>query len=200
MYQRKGLYKPPPGASDIPGLEVAGEVVAVGSAVQRFKRGDLVCALVTGGGYAEYAVANHSVTMRLPACLDVDEAAAMPETFMTVWLNLVQRGKPICTLRCGGSVRTTLTSSLRPLIAPAHIPTRLAATWTCVCTCLLPERSRRFRGAVAARLLCWCWAAPPTTYFPACNFQPGLLSLVGAGVAGIATPRFRSTPAAPFMR
>lgn len=93
VYQRKGLYNPPPGASDIPGLEIAGEVVAVGSDVQRFKRGDLVCALVTGGGYAEYAVANHAVTMTLPAGLDVTEAAAMPETFMTVWLNLMQRGK-----------------------------------------------------------------------------------------------------------
>lgn len=100
VYQRKGLYNPPPGASDIPGLEISGEVVDVGSDVRRFKRGDLVCALVTGGGYAEYAVANHNVTMTLPAGLDLVEAAAMPETFMTVWLNLVQRGK----LQAGESV------------------------------------------------------------------------------------------------
>ena len=93
VFQRKGLYNPPPGASDIPGLEIAGEVAAVGSNVRRFQPGDLVCALVTGGGYAEYAVAHHSVTMTLPAGLDLTEAAAMPETFMTVWLNLIQRGK-----------------------------------------------------------------------------------------------------------
>ncbi|WP_266183263.1 NAD(P)H-quinone oxidoreductase [Dyella humicola] len=100
VFQRKGQYAPPPGASDIPGLEIAGEVVAVGAAVHRFKPGDLVCALVTGGGYAEYAVANHNVTMKLPAGLGMIEAAAMPETLMTVWLNMIQRGK----LRTGESV------------------------------------------------------------------------------------------------
>ncbi|SAK93826.1 zinc-containing alcohol dehydrogenase superfamily protein [Caballeronia catudaia] len=92
VLQRKGLYKPPPGASDIPGLEVSGGIVEVGSDVRRFKAGDRVCALLTGGGYAEYAVANQAVTMHVPAGLDMIEAAAMPETFMTVWLNLVQRG------------------------------------------------------------------------------------------------------------
>lgn len=100
VFQRKGFYNPPPGASDIPGLEIAGEVIDVGSAVKRFKRGDVVCALVTGGGYAEYAVADHRVTMTLPKGLGVVEAAAMPETFMTVWLNLFQRGK----LQAGESV------------------------------------------------------------------------------------------------
>ncbi|AIF48126.1 zinc-binding dehydrogenase [Dyella japonica A8] len=100
VFQRKGQYNPPPGASDIPGLEIAGEVIAVGSAVNRFSQGDMVCALVTGGGYAEYAVANHNVTMKLPIGLGVAEAAAMPETFMTVWLNLIQRGK----LKAGESV------------------------------------------------------------------------------------------------
>lgn len=92
VFQRKGLYNPPPGASDIPGLEIAGEVVRVGAAVTRFRVGDSVCALVTGGGYAQYAVAKQQVTMGLPAGLTPVEAAAMPETFMTVWLNMVQRG------------------------------------------------------------------------------------------------------------
>lgn len=91
--QRKGLYDPPPGASDIPGLEVAGEVVSVGGAVTRFAVGDLVCALVPGGGYAEYALAHESNTLAIPEGLTVVEAAAMPETFLTVWLNLFQRGK-----------------------------------------------------------------------------------------------------------
>ena len=93
VFQRKGMYNPPPGASDIPGLEVAGEVVEVGADAQRFKRGDLVSALVTGGVYAEYALANENDTMKVPAGLDLFDAAAMPETFLTVWLNLVQRGK-----------------------------------------------------------------------------------------------------------
>ncbi len=93
VLQRKGLYSPPQGASDIPGLEVSGEIVEVGADVRRFKPGDLVCALLTGGGYAEYAVANQDVTMHLPKGLDLVEAAAMPESFMTVWLNMIQRGQ-----------------------------------------------------------------------------------------------------------
>ncbi|MWL86872.1 NAD(P)H-quinone oxidoreductase [Cupriavidus sp. SW-Y-13] len=93
VFQRKGLYDPPPGASDIPGLEVAGEVVAIGAGVTRFQAGDLVCALIPGGGYAEYGVANEHNTLYLPKGLRPVEAAAMPETFMTVWLNLFQRGQ-----------------------------------------------------------------------------------------------------------
>ncbi|WP_109477184.1 NAD(P)H-quinone oxidoreductase [Paraburkholderia sp. C35] len=93
LLQRKGLYDPPPGASDIPGLEVAGEVVAAGRSVTRFSVGDLVCALIPGGGYAEYAVAHESNTLAIPQGLSMIEAAAMPETFLTVWLNLFQRGK-----------------------------------------------------------------------------------------------------------
>lgn len=93
VFQRKGLYDPPPGASDLPGLEIAGDVVAIGAGVTRFAIGDKVCALIPGGGYAEYAVANESNTLAIPEGLGMVEAAAMPETFMTVWLNLFQRGK-----------------------------------------------------------------------------------------------------------
>ncbi|MGU7771849.1 NAD(P)H-quinone oxidoreductase [Burkholderia sp. MR1-5-21] len=93
VLQRKGLYDPPPGASDIPGLEIAGEVVAFGRDVTRFAIGDRVCALVPGGGYAEYAVAHEGNTFAIPEGLSTIEAAAMPETFMTVWLNLFQRGR-----------------------------------------------------------------------------------------------------------
>jgi NADPH2:quinone reductase len=93
LLQRKGLYDPPPGASDIPGLEVAGEIVSVGRDVTRFAVGDLVCALVPGGGYAEYAVAHESNALAIPDGLSMVEAAAMPETFLTVWLNLFQRGR-----------------------------------------------------------------------------------------------------------
>lgn len=92
LLQRKGLYDPPAGASDIPGLEIAGEVVALGSEVRGFAVGDPVIALVTGGGYAEYAVADERTTLHLPEGLTMVEAAALPETFMTVWVNLFQRG------------------------------------------------------------------------------------------------------------
>ncbi|PAJ78573.1 NAD(P)H-quinone oxidoreductase [Burkholderia ubonensis] len=93
LLQRKGLYDPPPGASDIPGLEIAGEIVAVGRDVTRFALGERVCALITGGGYAEYAVAHESNVLAIPDGLSMVEAAAMPETFLTVWLNLFQRGR-----------------------------------------------------------------------------------------------------------
>ncbi|WP_232072396.1 NAD(P)H-quinone oxidoreductase [Paraburkholderia pallida] len=93
VFQRKGLYDPPAGASDLPGLEVAGEVVALGAGVTRFAIGDRVCALVPGGGYAGYATAHESNTLFIPEGLSVVEAAAMPETFLTVWLNVFQRGQ-----------------------------------------------------------------------------------------------------------
>ncbi|MEJ2624485.1 MAG: NAD(P)H-quinone oxidoreductase [Pseudolabrys sp.] len=91
VMQRKGLYPPPPGASDIPGLEIAGEVAALGAGVTRWKVGDRVMALVSGGGYAEYCVANASHAMAVDG-LTMEEAAAVPETFFTVWHNVFQRG------------------------------------------------------------------------------------------------------------
>jgi NADPH:quinone reductase len=91
VMQRMGLYPPPPGAPDIPGLEIAGEVVALGTNVKRWKLGDRVMALVVGGGYAEYCIAHESHA--LPASgLSMIEAAAMPETFFTVWHNTFERG------------------------------------------------------------------------------------------------------------
>ena len=92
VFQRKGNYPPPPGASDIPGLEVAGEVVALGGGVDTWKVGDAVCALVAGGGYAAYAVAPAMQTLPVPAGLDMVQAAALPETFFTVWTNLFEAG------------------------------------------------------------------------------------------------------------
>ena len=91
VLQRQGLYPPPPGASDIPGLEIAGEVVALGSNVKRWKIGDRVFALVIGGGYAEYCLAHESHALPLSG-LPMVEAAAVPETFFTVWHNMVERG------------------------------------------------------------------------------------------------------------
>ena len=92
VLQRKGLYPPPPGASNIPGLEVAGEVAALGEGVTRWRLGDKVTALTAGGGYAEYALALEGSCMRVPAGLGMAEAACLPETFMTVWHNVFERG------------------------------------------------------------------------------------------------------------
>ncbi|TNE61106.1 MAG: NAD(P)H-quinone oxidoreductase [Alphaproteobacteria bacterium] len=91
VVQRLGLYPPPPGASDIPGLEVAGEVAAVGGKVPGFKAGDRVCALVPGGGYAEYCVAAPGSVLPIPDGMDYVTAAAIPETYFTVWSNLFDR-------------------------------------------------------------------------------------------------------------
>jgi NADPH2:quinone reductase len=92
VMQRKGQYPPPPGAPDIPGLEIAGEVVAVGGKVSRWKIGDKVCALVAGGGYAEYCLADEATALPVPKGFSFVEAAALPETFMTVWHNVFERG------------------------------------------------------------------------------------------------------------
>jgi putative PIG3 family NAD(P)H quinone oxidoreductase len=90
--QRQGRYPPPPGASDIPGLEIAGEIVALGPEVVGFNVGDKVTALLPGGGYAEYAVAAAPLCLPIPGALSVAEAAALPETYFTVWTNLFERG------------------------------------------------------------------------------------------------------------
>jgi NADPH:quinone reductase len=92
VIQRMGHYPPPPGASDIPGLEIAGTVVACGSGAARWKLGDQVTALVSGGGYAEYCVAHETHALPVPAGLSMVEAAAIPETFFTVWPNVFERG------------------------------------------------------------------------------------------------------------
>jgi NADPH2:quinone reductase len=90
--QRQGLYPPPKGATDIPGLEIAGEVVALGEGVKRWKPGDKVCALVIGGGYAPYCPAHESHVLPIPGNCSAAEAAAIPETFLTVWHNVFERG------------------------------------------------------------------------------------------------------------
>ncbi|HEX5612872.1 MAG TPA: NAD(P)H-quinone oxidoreductase [Burkholderiales bacterium] len=92
IMQRQGRYPVPPDASDLPGLEVAGEVVACGSAVKMWKIGDKVCALVHGGGYAEYCVTPEVQALPVPKGLSLAEAASLPETFFTVWSNVYDRG------------------------------------------------------------------------------------------------------------
>lgn len=93
VVQRAGFYPPPPGASPILGLEVAGEVAAVGPGVERYVVGDRVCALTNGGGYAEYALAPEGQCLPVPKGLTMVEAGALPETFFTVWSNLIHRTK-----------------------------------------------------------------------------------------------------------
>lgn len=93
VLQRTGAYAPPPGASDLPGLEVAGTIVAAGAGVTRFKVGDAVCALVAGGGYAEYCVAPAVQCLAIPDGYDMIKAAAVPETYFTVWTNVFDRGR-----------------------------------------------------------------------------------------------------------
>jgi putative PIG3 family NAD(P)H quinone oxidoreductase len=93
LLQREGRYPPPPGASPILGLEVAGEVAGVGEGVSRWREGDAVTALLAGGGYAEYAVVDARHALPVPAGLDFVQAAALPETVFTVWTNVFERGR-----------------------------------------------------------------------------------------------------------
>jgi NADPH2:quinone reductase len=93
VFQRRGRYAPPPGASDIPGLEISGLIDGLGPGVTDLQVGDTVCALVTGGGYAEYCVAPAAQCLPVPTGMDVVTAGAIPETFFTVWSNVFQRGR-----------------------------------------------------------------------------------------------------------
>lgn len=93
VLQRRGLYPMPPGVTPVPGLEVAGEVVALGEGVQGFASGDEVCGLTDGGGYAEFCLVPASQLLPKPAALDFAQAAAVPETFFTVWANLFMMGR-----------------------------------------------------------------------------------------------------------
>jgi NADPH2:quinone reductase len=92
VLQRKGLYPPPPGASDLLGLEAAGTIVALGEGVSRWKQGDQVCALLNGGGYAAYVAVHQDHCLSIPKGFSMVQAAALPETFFTVWHNVFERG------------------------------------------------------------------------------------------------------------
>ena len=91
-FQRAGSYAPPPGASDLPGLEVAGTIAAIGEGVREWKPGDEVCALTPGGGYAQYCATPALHCLPLPDGMDLAQAASLPETFFTVWINVFERG------------------------------------------------------------------------------------------------------------
>ncbi|HMJ86001.1 MAG TPA: NAD(P)H-quinone oxidoreductase [Vicinamibacterales bacterium] len=100
VFQRLGRYPPPPGVTDIPGLEVSGIITEVASGAASFRVGDAVCALVAGGGYAEYCVAPAPQCLPAPRGLDLVDASAIPETFLTVWTNVFERGR----LQAGESI------------------------------------------------------------------------------------------------
>src|SRR6185369_3856101 len=92
VVQRQGNYPMPPGVSDLPGLDIAGRIAAVGEGVADWKVGDAVCALVAGGGYAQYCIAPAAQCLPIPKGLSAAEAASLPETFFTVWTNVFDRG------------------------------------------------------------------------------------------------------------
>ena len=93
IMQRMGMYPPPPGASDIPGLEISGAIVKSGSRATHLIEGEVVCALVTGGGYAEYCLASAELCIPIPTGMTAIQGAALPETFFTVWSNVFDRGQ-----------------------------------------------------------------------------------------------------------
>lgn len=115
LIQRAGLYPPPPGAPDTLGLEVAGEVAAVGPGVERWREGDQVTALLGGGGYAEYALAHHGAALPIPYGLTITQAAALPEATFTVWANVFEAGalKPGETLLVHGGASGIGTTAIQ---------------------------------------------------------------------------------------
>lgn len=147
--QRAGNYPPPPGASDIPGLEIAGEVVAVGAEVKTLTVGDAVCALVTGGGYAEYCVAPEPQCLPVPKGFDMVRAAALPETYFTVWSNVFDRGglkKGEKFLVHGGSSGIGTTAIQLAAAAGARVFTTAGSAEKCrVCEELGAERAINYR-------------------------------------------------------
>jgi putative PIG3 family NAD(P)H quinone oxidoreductase len=150
VLQRQGNYAPPPGATDIPGLEIAGEVVASGGETGPWKIGDRLCALVAGGGYAEYCLAPAPQCLPMPRGLDPVQAAALPETFFTVWTNVFERGalKPGETLLVHGGSSGIGTTAIQlaaqlgsRVIATAGGPDKVAA-----CRALGAERAVDYRA------------------------------------------------------
>ena len=150
VLQRKGAYPPPPGASDLPGLEVAGEVAALGEGVTRWRVGDRVCALTPGGGYAEYAKVHATNALPLPAGFTFTEAAALPETFFTVWHNVFQRGglkSGETLLLHGGSSGIGTTAIQLAKAFGAHVVTTAGSAEKCdACLKLGADRAVNYRN------------------------------------------------------
>jgi putative PIG3 family NAD(P)H quinone oxidoreductase len=151
VMQRQGRYPPPPGASDIPGLEVAGTIDEVGADVRGWHVGDRVCALVSGGGYAEYCAAPAPQCLPIPRGLDLTQAAALPETTFTVWTNMVDRGRLTrgeSVLIHGGSSGIGTTAIQLARAMGARVFTTAGSAEKCaVCETLGAERAINYREA-----------------------------------------------------
>ena len=157
VMQRQGKYAPPPGASDIPGLEIAGTVVARGASATRFREGDMVTALVAGGGYAGFCKVDESNALPCPKGFSAIEAAAIPETFFTVWPNLFERGRLVAgetVLVHGGSsgIGTTAIQLAKAfgarVIVTAGSPEKCAACKKLGADVAIDYRSEDFVAAV----------------------------------------------------
>jgi len=150
VLQRQGAYPPPPGASDLPGLEAAGEVAAIGPGVARWAVGDRVTALTPGGGYAEYCVAPEGSALPVPPGFTLTEAAALPETFFTVWHNVFERGalKPDETLLVHGGSSGIGTTAIQLAAAfGAYVVTTAGSPEKCAaCLALGADRAINYRS------------------------------------------------------
>jgi NADPH2:quinone reductase len=157
VMQRLGRYPPPPGASDIPGLEIAGVVVSVGENVTSLQVGDPVCALVSGGGYAEYCVAPVPQCLPVPRVLGFVEAAAVPETFFTVWTNAFERGRLVAGetfLVHGGSSGIGTTAIQLARARGARVFATAGSPEKCVaCERLGAERAINYRSEDFAQIV-----------------------------------------------
>ncbi len=150
VVQRQGFYAPPPGASDIPGLEIAGEVVALGSGVERWRVGDRVCGLVSGGGYAEYVNVPARQALPVPRGVSIEEAAALPETVFTVWSNVFERGRlsagEVLLVHGGSSGIGTIAIQLGRALGARVIATAGSAEKCTACEQLGAERCVDYRS------------------------------------------------------
>jgi len=148
--QRRGLYPPPMGASDLPGLEVSGHVVMRGSNVRGLRFGDPVCALLSGGGYAEYCVAPASQCLPVPLNMGLVQAAALPETFFTVWANLFERGRleadDIVLVHGGASGIGTTAIAMAKAFGARVFATAGSDAKTQLCESLGAERAINYRN------------------------------------------------------
>jgi len=151
VLQRMGGYPPPKGASDIPGLEIAGTVEAAGQGASKFAQGDQVCALVPGGGYAEFATVHESNALPVPRGFTFAEAAAIPETYFTVWHNVFQRGglKPGETLLVHGGTSGIGTTAIQlaKAFGASVITTAGSAEKCAACEKLGADRAINYREA-----------------------------------------------------
>ena len=163
--QRAGSYKPPASASDLPGLEAAGEIAAIGDGVTGWSLGDQVCALLPGGGYAEYVSAPAAHALPVPKGMGLREAACLPETFFTVWSNVFQRGGlqagEVFLVHGGSSGIGTTAIQLASVFGARVFATAGSAEKCEVCSNLGAERAINYRDEDYVEVLARCWRGRP---------------------------------------